>query len=548
MGIIRDMQRVRATQAADEHRANTAAAQQRELIRRNADLAIAAAQRAASDVERQRDRLRLYAEARTADAAAANAEVRARLSELDTLLLSTLDVDDHIDLNQFKKPLVVPPFDPGPLGRPTPEPHWQSFVPPQPRGVGKILGGDRLHQQQTASARRAFEEARARWKETEERRNRQLAARRQAYDESRRKYETRMAAYNAEVDRFAAAVAGADPASVVEYFAMVLGNSVYPDNFPQHFRLAYLPKQRHLLIEYHLPPIEVVPVVKEYRYDRVRDDLTAVPRDEQEIRRRYVEVIARVTLRTVHEVVEADRGALVQQISFNGIVDTIDPRTGRFVRPCLVSVRTDRETFAAIKLRRVDPVACVKHLQGVLSAAPDQLAAITAKVDFDREADRDFTEEFNVLADIDERPNLVTLADAAWEQQLADLFGVMGLEMGPAERTVYGARWLAHDPRPIFGGPVVLHATRGQPVGAAAVHLLAGAVTAAGATKGILVSLRGIEPAAYDALAGRPLELIDGPALVTLLANHCRVKARIELSDKATVPPQASPGATRPDS
>ena len=29
-------------------------------------------------------------------------------------------------------------------------------------------------------------------------------------------------------------------------------------------------------------------------------------------------------------------------------------------------------------------------------------------------------------------------------------------------------------------------------------------------------------------VAGRPLELIDGPALLNLLAEHSRVKARIE--------------------
>src|SRR3954471_14664901 len=151
MGIIRDMQREHATQTAAQQRANTAAAQQRELIRRNADLAIAAAQQAASDAQRQREKQRLYVEARTADAASANAEIRARLADLDALLLSTLDVDDHIDLEVFKKPITVPPFDPGPLGEPVPEPSWDSYLPPQPRGVGRLLG-DRLHQQQTAHA------------------------------------------------------------------------------------------------------------------------------------------------------------------------------------------------------------------------------------------------------------------------------------------------------------------------------------------------------------------------------------------------------------
>ncbi len=524
MGIIRDMQREQATRTAAQQRAGTAAAQQRLLIRRNADLAIAAAQQAAADAERQREHRRLYAEARTADAAAANADLRARLADLDTLLLSTLDVDDHIDLDTFKKPLTVPPFDPGPLGRPAPEPSWQSYAPPEPRGVGKILGGERLHGQQVAAARRAYEQAKAQWQENEQRRLRQLETRRRQYDESRRRHEAKLVAYNAEVDRFAAAVAGADPSSVVEYFAMVLGNSVYPDDFPQHFRLAYLPKQRHLLVEYHLPPVEVIPVVKEYKYDRVRDDLMAVPREEAEVRRRYTEIIAMVTLRTIHEIIEADRGGLVAKVAFNGIVDTIDRRTGRFVRPCLVSVRTDRAVFETIKLRRVDPVACLKHLEAGISGTPDQLDGVTPALDFDREADRDFTEEFNVLADIDHRPNLLAMPPAEWEQTIADLFCTMGLSMGEAA----GGRWLATDPRPVFGGPVVVHAVRGTVIGPAEANDLAGAVTDAGATKGILIAVDGYDHQAHDAVAGRPVELIDGPALLNLLAEHCGLKARIE--------------------
>lgn len=531
MGIIRDMQRAHATQAAAEQRARTAAAQQRQLIRRNADLAIAAAQHAAADAERQREHRRLYAEARSADAAAANADLRARLSDLDALLLSTLDVDDHIDLDRFKKPIAAPAFDPGPLGRPAPEPSWQSYAPPEPRGVGKILGGERLHQQQLALAQQAFEQAKAQWAEGERRRTRQLEARRRQYEDNRRRHEAKLLAYNAEVDRFATAVANADPAAVVEYFAMVLGNSVYPDDFPQHFRLAYLPKKQHLLVEYHLPPVEVIPVVKEYRYDRVRDDLLAVPRDEDEVRRRYTEIISMVALRTVHEIVEADRGALVGEVSFNGIVDTIDRRTGLFVRPCLVSVRTDRDTFAAIKLRRVDPIACLKHLQAGLSKTPDQLDGVPPVTDFDREADRDFTQEFNVLADIDQRPNLATMAAAEWEQTIADLFGNMGLAVGAAE----DGRWRATDPRPVFGGQVVIQTVRGRTVDAATAASLVAAVTEAGATKGILVSTDGYEQEAHEAVTGRPIELLDGPALLTLLAEHSGVKARIEPNEEATV-------------
>lgn len=527
MGIIRDMQRAQATQAHAQQRAQTAATQQRELIRRNADLAIAAAQRAEAEAADERERRRLYTEARAADVASANAELRAHLEDLDTLLLSTLDVDDHIDLSLFKKPLAIPPFNPGRLGRPLPEPAWQSFAPPEPTGIGRILGGDRLHQQQVAAARRAFAQAQARHAEAEARRRRQLAARQQAYAETVQRHEARLAAYNAEVDRFAAAVAGADPASVVEYFAMVLGNSVYPDDFPQHYRLAFLPKTRHLLVEYHLPPVEAIPVVKEYRYDRVRDDIMAVPRDADEIRRRYTNVIAQVALRTVHEIVEADRGGLVEAVVFNGIVDTVDRRTGQFVRPCLVSLSTDRITFAGIKLRRVDPIACLKHLHAAVSAQPDELTGVRPMVDFDA-ADTQFRDEFDVLADLDNRPNLAAMPDDAYESLLTDLFTDMGLHMGAPARTENGARWLAEDPRPIFGGKVIVHAVRTGAVAAATARSLAGAVTAAGASKGILVTIGGYDADAHQAVAGRPVELIDGSGLLHLLAEHAGVKARID--------------------
>ena len=73
-----------------------------------------------------------------------------------------------------------------------------------------------------------------------------------------------------------------------------------------------------------------------------------------------------------------------------------------------------------------------------------------------------------------------------------------------------------------------MYATRGAPAGAAAAHSLAGAVTAAGATKGILVATSGFEPDAHEAAAGRPVELLDGPALINLLAEHSGIKARLE--------------------
>ena len=150
-------------------------------------------------------------------------------------------------------------------------------------------------------------------------------------------------------------------------------------------------------------------------------------------------------------------------------------------------------------------------------------------IDFDREADADLTGEFNVLAEIDERPNLEATAGrgSTWPCS-SDLFGNMGLEMGNAgRRRTTGARWLAVDPRPIFGGKVVVDAARSSGSGAAAARALAEAVAATGATKGILVSTGGFETTAHEEASGRPLELVDGSGLLNLLAEHSGLKARI---------------------
>jgi restriction system protein len=42
------------------------------------------------------------------------------------------------------------------------------------------------------------------------------------------------------------------------------------------------------------------------------------------------------------------------------------------------------------------------------------------------------------------------------------------------------------------------------------------------------VATGGYDPDAHEAVSGRPLELIDGRALLKLLSEHSRIKARID--------------------
>jgi restriction system protein len=71
--------------------------------------------------------------------------------------------------------------------------------------------------------------------------------------------------------------------------------------------------------------------------------------------RLYNSVIAQVAVRTVREVFMVTPGDMVSTVVFNGHVDTVDPATGRKIRPPLISVRATREKFDELVL--AEPVS-----------------------------------------------------------------------------------------------------------------------------------------------------------------------------------------------
>ncbi|GAA0553013.1 restriction endonuclease [Paractinoplanes ferrugineus] len=529
-GIIASLQREHARQIRAAQQAQTAYVRQQTAMRRAAEQAARAAQRAA--VADERERKRLYLEARAAEVAADNADIQAHLEELEQLLQSTLEVDDHIDFTRLRKRVQHPPFNPGQLAQPIPGPDWRRFEPPAPTGLGKMFGGQSKYQQQLAAARTQFLQAQGQHAAAEADRQRRLAAAYQQYQQHCQRVDAEAAAQNAEIDRFAAAFAAGEPQAVVDYFGMVLANSVYPDDFPQQYRLAYVPESRQLVAEYELPALDVVPAVKEHRYVKTRDEITSTARPAKDVRERYTSVVTQVTLRTVHELFEADRTRLVDTVVFNGVVDTTDPRTGQAVRPCLVTLRTTRDQFTPINLAKVDPAACLQHLSASVSKRPEELAPVRPVLEFDM-VDKRFIDEVDVLADLDERPNLLRLNPYEFESLIQNLFAKMGLDTKQTRASRDGGvDCVAYDPRPIFGGKVVIQAKRYKnTVDVSAVRDLFGTLQNEGASKGILVTTSGYGPTSYEFASGKPIELIDGANLLYLLAEHAQLQARIDASE-----------------
>src|SRR5207245_11009127 len=96
----------------------------------------------------------------------------------------------------------------------------------------------------------------------------------------------------------------------------------------------------------------------------------------------YAGVVAQTTLRTLHEIFEADRNSHVETVVFNGHVATIDPATGQPIDPCLVTLRTSRDLFSVIDLARVEPLACIKGLNAPVSRNPAELLPVRPVLEF----------------------------------------------------------------------------------------------------------------------------------------------------------------------
>src|SRR5438046_6708889 len=125
------------------------------------------------------------------------------------------------------------------------------------------------------------------------------------------------------------------------------------------------------------------------------------------------------------------------------------------------------------------------------------------------------------------------LSPRDFESLITNLFEKMGLETRLTQTSRDGGvDCVAYDPRPIFGGKVVIKAKRYKhTVGVSAVRDLFGTVQNEGASKGILVTTSGYGKASFEFADGKPLELLSGSNLLYLLREWAGIEAKIEMPE-----------------
>ncbi len=328
-------QRQVASAQAAQLRAHTAAQREAERARKAYERALAAD---------ERERKRLYLESRAAEVDAMNEALNREVALLEGLLEATLSLDDYIDFDSLKTVPDIPPFDPATLGVPEPRPDPAPFAVPPLGGARKLLpGAKQKHAAAVVDSNERYQAAETEHVRREEQRLVQLELAKEEHEKHASRLLEQAAAANKQVESFRAEFEAGDPDAIVSYFDMVLQRSTYPTSFPRHFRLAYVPESRQLVVELQLPTAAVVPEVKAYKFVKTKDEVTSTPRPASQVKSLYTGTVAQMTLRTLHELFEADRKQYIDTLVLNCYVDTQDPATGKAIRPTLISLRTTRQ-------------------------------------------------------------------------------------------------------------------------------------------------------------------------------------------------------------
>lgn len=472
-------------------------------------------------------------------------EALGEINRLGNILKQTLEVDDAINWDNFKDMSEFPEPKPTRTKPPVESQAQAKHKEPklsdntyQPRfGFMDKLISSRKNKL-IAEHKARFETDYKSWQEFQA----AIESSKQKYESDLQTWESRKAEFieqqnasNEAIEKQRASYLAGTYDAIIDYCDMVLSESDYPDFFPKEFDIDYNDETKVLIADYAMPAPEDIPTLKGIKYVVSKDDFEEQHITQAQLFRIYDNLLYQIALRTIHEIFESDVIEAITTVVFNGIVTSIDRSTGKQATACVLSVQAQREEFTSINLANVEPKACFKALKGVGSSKLHGLAPVPPIMQLRREDSR-FVSAYEVANTLDSSFNLAAMDWGDFEHLIREVFekefSVNGGEVNVTQASRDGGvDAIAFDPDPIRGGKTVIQAKRyTNTVGVGAVRDLYGTVMNEGANKGILVTTSDYGPDSYEFIRGKPLVLINGANLLSMLEKHGH-KARIDIQE-----------------
>ena len=385
-------------EAARKH----AAAVLQDVVARMAQERAAAQLTKSADAERKRiekETREAYLAAREAEVVERNAQLEQVYNDIDSLLATTLKVNDYVDLNSLRVKATHPPFDRADLEVPIlqpkkiAEPDAPVLVPPEaPSFLGGLFGGAKKHAEAIENAKQTHEQAMLQWhdacknvlannEKAEEARARNEVRRLDALKSERERYAMECAARESEaadrnraLDELIANLGYGTADAIQEYISIVLSNSAYPEAFQVAHEFDFDPSTAELRLRVLVPGPSEITEIKAYKYAKATDEIVSTSQSQKECRERYAGAIHQVALRSFHEIFESDRRSHIKTISLEVGTNTIDPATGQPTYVPFVIAAAERESFLTFELSAVVPALTLGRLGAAVSKNPYSLA------------------------------------------------------------------------------------------------------------------------------------------------------------------------------
>jgi restriction system protein len=133
---------------------------------------------------------------------------------------------------------------------------------------------------------------------------------------------------------------------------------------------------RELAVNISIPPPSDVPAIKDFKYNKAKDEVAGSAVTAKESKDRYANAIAQVAVRTIHEVFESDRAGRIQTIAVTVGTSAVNPATGLTGFVPFTAAAADRASFMQFDLSQAVPSATLQHLGAVVSKNPFDLLPI----------------------------------------------------------------------------------------------------------------------------------------------------------------------------
>jgi restriction system protein len=502
------------------------------------------------DVEarrQQRDDQVRYRWDKKADAAERTQSAGAALASLSSILLDGVRHSSRFSWATLKDPRTFSePRPAAPIPEETPTPPIQAAIKYKPKkGLLEFFSAKRAAAAFEA-AKQLYAADRDRWAadvaEIDTKNLLQASEHQRAATEwaqQKAEFETARTEQHASVDARAAAAAAGQEDAVTELLDHVLDNLTFPECVNVNHELDYSAELQSCVIDFTLPAPDDIPTLSEVRYVQSRDEFTEKHISESERSRLYDSVLYQVALRVIMSGFASIPSEHLQRVTFNGWVDYVDRASGMDERSCILTVGANRSDVDRIDFERVDPKECFRSLKGVAASKLIGLAPV-APLQRPRIVDSRFVESHDVASSLNAGMNIAAMDWQEFEhlvrQVFEHIFATPGSEVHVTQASRDGGvDAIVFDPDPIKGGKIVIQAKRyTNTVGVGAVRDLYGTLLNEGASKGILVTTSNYGPDARKFATGKPLTLIDGGNLLSLL-DGMGVQARIDLREARTM-------------